>query len=548
MPCRRKMILRIFLFRILKAFRGTLLALLFMSMVIVAPAPAIATSPEVQEPEYGGTLHLGWHGKPAPLNPFNTTDTISGPVLHLIFNRLVRLDQKGEFEPDLARGWNISDDGLVYTFYLRENVKFHDGTPLTSKDVLNTFRLFTDSQVSLTFHKEFEVISGFRIPSDFVFQIILKEPFAPFLLTVWRVHITPAHLLKNKQDDLKSFIEHPIGTGPFVYSRREPDRILLSANQNYFESRPYLDHLEIKIFGSKAYVWSTFLRGGLDMLFYLDREDFQQIKNNPSLKLYRSFPIAGYRLAFNHRNPLLGDPKIRRAISLAINREEIMNALEEGEGILIDGSFHPESWAFNKQIKRIAYDPEQAKAILQEKGFIFRDGLLEREGMRFVLSLIVDERSAHLQRIAKMIRQELQEIGVITKFEIFKNQKDLNLFLETTGLYCYLFLFNTGLDPDHVKLYFSSRERFNYGHYSNLAVDDLFQRGRTFQDRGERKKIYDEIQTIFEKEMPAFSLYIPSVFHASSMRVANAEFLLGPFIPFHFFKEVFLVNEREGGD
>ena len=193
-----------------------------MLTLLAEPSLAVETQ-SLQTPRYGGTLRIPSYGTPAPLDPFNVTDTISSSLFDLIFSKLVRWNMKDgfqdNFEGDLAESWMVSQDGLTYTFYLRKGVKFHDGTPCTAEDVAYSFKLFSDPVVSPTYYRYFEKVEKWEILSDSVFRVKLKEPFSPFLFVIFKIRILPKHKLLNINRNLKSFIANPIGTGAFRFSR-----------------------------------------------------------------------------------------------------------------------------------------------------------------------------------------------------------------------------------------------------------------------------------------------------------------------------------------
>ena len=537
-----------FLFTESKKIAGVLVATLLMSSLHGSLSANLDLNSSLQG---SGTLHMGWYTKPAPMDPFNTVDTITVPLMELVFNKLVRFNSRGEFEGDLAQRWEISDDGLTYTFYLRRGVKFHDGTECTSKDVLKTFQLISDQETSPTFWRHFEMVREWRAPSDFIFEGQLKEPFSPFMLSLWRAKIVPEHRLRGGKKDLASFIQHPVGTGPFVYLEQEPSGDMhFKAYEDYFEGRPHLDEVAVKIFGDQSQLWSAFLRGEIDLITYLDRKNYQEIKNDPSFHIFRALSMSGYALMFNLKDEFLSEETIRKAIAYGINSEELVDHLEEGDGVLISGPFHPNSWAYDQAVKPQAYEPKKAMALLASDGFIQRDGIFERQGKKLFLNLLVDAKNDHLYRMAKLIRQQLQEVGIGISIKVFSNYQELSkkIYQNEASFQGYLFIFNTGLDPDIPATYWESSmpKPFNFGNYRNSEVDALFQVARKTQNQTDRARAYRQIHRIIARERPAVFLYMPYIFHAVSNELINAEPLLSaPFIPFYLLKDVSKVEVKE---
>ncbi|MBI3316470.1 MAG: ABC transporter substrate-binding protein [Candidatus Omnitrophica bacterium] len=522
---------RAFYAKVFFPVKGVLLAGLMIASAAVQPAYAAPSAVSSPKPRYGGTLYLGTHQKPAPLDPFNVTDTISAPLMDLIFNKLVRVSPSGEFEPDLAQRWEISKDGLTYTFYLRSGVKFHNGQECTSEDVLHSFRLMSDKNISPAFSKQFDRVKEWKIPSRYVFQAILKEPFSPFLVSIWRVSIVPKNQLIHTKDDLNVIAKSPIGTGPFIFEGEESNGSMrLRAYLNYFEGRPYLNQVSVQIFSSKKHVWSAFLRGDVDLVFYLDRDDFQEIRENSSFHVFTSLAPGGYMLLFNFKDERLKKRNLREAIRLAINCDEMRNKLEGDQGILIEGPFHPASWAYSSNIRVQRHPAESAARLLKEEGVSGLD-----------LNLLVSSENEHLMRMAKLIRQQLQEIGISLKIHTFSDYKELHsqVYQPNAPFQIFLTTFNNmDPDPDVVSHYFPGGS-FNLGNYENPEVSKGFEAARRMNDREERKITYHQLQETIAKDIPAVFLYIPYSFHASSKDIIPADNFFGPFIPFYLLRKLY---------
>ena len=277
------------------------------------------------------------------------------------------------------------------------------------------------------------------------------------------------------------------------------------------------------------------------MIFYLDPRDREALKGNPSFNLFRALAPGGYMLMFNLRDPLLSNPKIREALSLAVNRKEIIENLEGGAGVISKGPFHPNSSAYNPDIKPVDYNPLQALSLLEGEGFILQDGVLNKEGKKLILNLLVDSENEHLIRIAKMIRQQLQEIGIVSKIHFFSDYKELSqmVYSDHSTFEAYLFPFNTGTDPDVAAVYWQSSSPFNLGHYQNAEVDRLFQLARRAHNPLGRAGAYQKIHRIIAEERPAVFLYVPYVFYAVSKRVFNAEKLSASLVSLHLVKKVY---------
>ncbi|MCK5493160.1 MAG: ABC transporter substrate-binding protein, partial [Candidatus Omnitrophica bacterium] len=317
--------------------------ILMMPISISAKSNNSAKSKEV----YGGTLIWGICYKPTIINPLITTHSISMSLLDLIFNRLVRLNSKGEVSPDLAHSWNISGDGLIYTFYLRKGIKFHDGKECTAFDVKFTFEGILDDKNNSPFKSSFDLVKEFKVINPYVFRIILKAPSASFIYRLVQREIVPRHFFEDENSSTTNFNYHPIGTGPFKFKEwTREDRIILEYNPDYYEGRPYLDRIIVKTYEDARGLWFSLMCGAVDFTLFLEREDYEILKDDPSFRAY-SFPCDGYyALVYNLNDPVLADNKIRKAIAYGIDKENLTNRAAFGYGLECSAPFSSQSLGF----------------------------------------------------------------------------------------------------------------------------------------------------------------------------------------------------------
>jgi len=276
---------------------------------------------------YGGTLVWGVATEPTIINPILTTHSISMSLQDLIFNRLVRINGKGEIEPDLAKEWNVSEDGLVYTFYIREGVKFHDGVECTAKDVEFTYRQIIDPKNNSSFRSHFSLAKEFKAVSRYVFQIVLSEPF-PGLLTKLIREIAPKHILEGEDLYETSFNYYPVGTGPFKIDKwdRKTNQIELVSNHDYYEGRSYLDRVIIRTYSDFSKLWVALMRHKVDLVQFINSEDYKVVESDPTFKAYKVVGDLYFTIVYKLQDSILRDRKIREAIAQGIDIAEIINA------------------------------------------------------------------------------------------------------------------------------------------------------------------------------------------------------------------------------
>lgn len=496
-------------------------------LIMFMPAVIIAESIPKQEKPYGGTLVWGTRNKPSIINPLFTTSSVSMSLQDLIFNRLVRLNSKGEIEPDLAESWDISADGLVYTFHLRKGVRFHDGIECTAYDVKFTYDKILDPAVNSPFKVYFDLITDTQVMDKYTFRIILKKPSATFIYRLVR-EILPERLLKNA--DLKTcyFNFHPVGTGPFKFKDWSADnQIILEYNPDYYEGRPYLDKIVVRVYPDSRTLWTALMRGEVDYATFIEREDYEVIKNDLAFKSYAVPADIYYAIFFNTAGSLFADKRMREAVTCGIDRKGLIDEVAYGYGVECSGPFYPQCLGFNSQILPYEYSPKKSQALLKEAGWRDEDndGILEKDGEELELKVLVDSRSEIYQRIIMVARQQLQEVGIKIKVVLYSDDRELDReFLDKNRPQARLRLFLAGADPDQTKEDWSSKEpkiADKLWVYINKEVDELFSQGEIAQDKEERKGIYQKIHRIIYDEQPACFLYFPFVFHVVYAKFEN---------------------------
>lgn len=522
--------------------KKTFVGLLIFSLVLPALNVSAASIP------YGGTLTIGFDQAPKIMNPLLVQTSVSMGVIDLVFSRLVRCNEKGEIEPELAESWNISPDGLVYTFYLRRGVRFHDGVELTAEDVDYTYRKIIELGDACPYSHNLNVVDAFEVIGPYTFRITLKKRSAAFSYELRR-HILPKHLYAGS-DLLKSSLNYkPMGSGPFKFKEWNADHIMLEANPDYFEGRPYLDRVIYKIFGSKSEVWSALMRGESDMMVFMNVEDYEVTKQDGSFNAVAYPGQAQYALIYNLNDPLMKDARVRKALSYAINRQQLIERVEGGYGAESMGPFAPSSWAYNPRIKPDAYDSAKAKAMLKEAGWgnLDRDGILEKDEKSLVLRILIDSRQPKTKKIAMVLRQQLQEVGVKTLIQLYDTDKPV---FDVSGFQAYL-KFHLGAmpDPNEVVKDWHSKDTREGQIFKNKnsRIDRLIELGQAATSRQSRKIIYDHFQRVVHYGYFRSFLYFPYLFHATSRKIENAGVYFNLYMPDQNIRRFYLSSQKEEG-
>ncbi len=500
----------------MKRLFGALFIILFLLLTLVFSTET--KSPSRPEVAYGDALVVGSIGEPSILIPMLAGDSASHEVAGLIFNGLVKYAPDLSIVGDLADSWDISEDGLTITFHLRKGVKWTDGVEFTSEDVLFGFRTITDDKTPTPYKEDFLQVARAEAPDPYTFRVHYREVFAPALGSWGNLPILPKHLLQGKDITKTPFGRNPVGMGPFILQKWEPgQRLVLKANPDYFEGRPYLDYYIYRIIPDQATMFMELKAGGVDMmgltpLQYTRQTNTPFFKKNFSKYKYPTF-VYTY-LGFNLKHPFFQDKRVRQAIAYAIDKEEIIDVVLFGLGRIATGPYVPGTWPYNPNVKRYPYDPEKAKRLLKEAGWrdTDGDGIVDKDGHPFEFTILTNMGNSLRERTATIIQWRLKQIGIKVNIRLLEWSTFINEFIDKRRFEAVILGWSIGLDPDQYDIWHSSKtgpKEFNFVSYKNSEVDQLLERGRRTFDIEKRKKAYYRIQEILAEDQPYVFLYVP---------------------------------------
>ena len=491
---------------------------------------ASADHPTPDDARYGGTVVLGNIGELT--DGMNSAVTSSyyprAHQMYLNLMPLIRYDQEAVPQPYLAESWEVSPDNTEITFHVRQDVFWHDGEQTDAHDVAFTYRTVTNPATAFPLSAYLEHYdkseSGVEIVDDFTVKIRLN-PHAE-LLDFWTlVGILPEHLLGDvppaqlKQHPYGS--QCPVGNGPFVFSAHIPqDRWVFSANPAFPDAlggRPFVDRYIYRIIPEQTTLLTELLIEGVDVYIRPRTDQAQQILDGQNVDLLR-FPWREYAfVAWNARRPQLSDARVRRAITLGTNRAEIAEAILRGYGIVANSGVPPFHWAFDPEVHDEAvYDPDAAKALLDDAGWIDRDGDGIREnvdGLRLAFSIKYNTGNQQRQDIAEIMQSQLAEIGMEVRPQVVEMATML-MQINTPGLRDFDGVAISAIEPfrlDHTDRFHSSslEEPWAYAGTNNPEIDQLLERLGTTVEREEAKPIWAEYQRLITVEAPYTYFYFP---------------------------------------
>jgi len=510
--------------RAIAAILGLLLAMLACAGADRDEGPAAAREGQ-GVPATGDILVEGSIGDASNLIPLLATDSASHSISGLIFNGLVKYDRDLNIVGDLAESWDISKDGLVITFRLRKGVRWHDGRPFTADDVLFTYRLTVDPKTPTAYAGDFLKVKKAEVLDPYTFRVTYDKPFAPALMS-WSASVMPRHLLEGTDVTRSPLARHPVGTGPYRFKEwKTGQKIVLVANPDYFEGRPYLDGRVVRVIPDMATLFLELRARGIDHMGLTPLQYTRQTETRyfrTHFRKYRYLAFAYTYMGFNLENPMFADRRVRQALAHAVDKGELIDGILLGLGKEATGPFKPGTWQYNPNVRRYPHDPKKALALLAEAGWrdTDGDGILDKDGRRFEFELLTNQGNEVRAKTAEIVQRRLAEVGISVKIRIIEWAAFIKEFINKRRFDAVILGWTIPMDPDLYDVWHSSKtgpSELNFVSYRNPEVDALLERGRGTFDRAERKRCYDRIQEILAEDQPYIFLYVPDalpIFHA----------------------------------
>jgi peptide/nickel transport system substrate-binding protein len=481
---------------------------------------------------YGDTIIEGTIGDANTLLPVLASDSASSEINGLVYSSLVRYDKDLKIEGELAESWEISADNLTITFHLRPGVTWHDGTPFTAEDVLFTYRLYIDPKTPTAYAEQYRQVATAEVLDPTTFRVSYRQPLAKALISWGELSVLPRHLLEGEDVTKSPLARHPVGTGPFRFVEWKPgEKIVLEANSDYFEGRPYLDRVVYRIIPDESTMFLELQAGGLDTMG-LNPIQYQTQTDSPAFKRqfvkYRYPAFAYTYLGYNLNRPLFQDKRVRQALSYAINKKEIIEGVLLGLGQESTGPYKPGTWPYNAAVKRYPYDPERARTLLAEAGWTDSDGdgILDKDGKPFAFTIVTNQGNDQRVKSGEIIQRRFREIGVDVKLRVIEWASFLNEFINPGNFDATILGWTVPIDPDGYNVWHSSKtgpRELNFVGFKNAEVDELLEKGRRTLETAERKQYYDRFQEILAEEQPYTFLYVPDALPVVANRFQGIE-------------------------
>ncbi len=497
-----------------KINRPALLLMAFLINLLVLSCSSEGEKKTSGEPKHGGTMVIGITGDVDSFNPLYAETATAQELNHLMLLGLADLDDKAEFVPEIAERWEHSDDYLKLTYYLRKDARWSDGNPITAADVKFTYDLLMDPQVASPRQADIGMIEKVVVVDSHTVTFRFSEAY-PSQIFNTAGEILPEHILKDvDRSALRGhrFGRNPLASGPFRLNKWVRQQYIeLVPNEQYFGDRPYLDKLIFKIVPDQTTLLMQLESGEVDMMSGIPPAEVARLKQkNDNIEIHQVSGRVYYYIGYNQKNEIFRDKQVRRALTMAIDRQKMIDALLYGYGRKSLGPLPPiVEWAYNESVEEIPFDPEKARASLNNLGWTDSDsdGILDKNGKPFKFDLITNTGNQIKADAAVVVQDQLGKIGVKVNIQMLEwnnfidhlQSHDFDACLNSLSSSYYI-------DPTPV-FHSTATNLFNATYYSNPEVDKLIETGREEMDRTKAANIWRDFQQLIYEDQPYTFLF-----------------------------------------
>jgi peptide/nickel transport system substrate-binding protein len=491
-------------------------------------------------PRSGGRLVVGTPRQPDSLHPWLASTVAAFDVLEGVMDGLLRYTAEGRLRPALAEGFSISDDGLTYTFTLRQDVRFHNGEPFTGEDFVAAWELSQDREFDALSTLGWQKVESVDLPDEATLVVTTTEPYAPFLSTVATTYLCPrAALAEGVASFREVFASAPVGTGPFRVTGWEPGgRVSLARWEDYWGEPAHLEGIDYRVLPGPDRLLAALAAAEIDLAGgagAIPPARVDEAMAIPGLTVFRHGTMNWQHIDLKQLG-FLRETSVRQALDFATPRERIIAEILSGRAIPAFADQSPESWAYDETLRPRPFNPERAASLLDEAGLLAgADGVRQRDGKRFEIDLWGVQEDEQARAILEMIAAEWNAIGVSTLTQ-YAPSEDLwgplgyQFSDRMTGC---LYTWTNANDPDDLFYWHSSQipvspgsaggnmPAFFYPYEFQEEIDDLTANAASTLDLAQRQDIYGEIQDLLLKEVPVIFLYWEEAFPTARTNVGG---------------------------
>jgi peptide/nickel transport system substrate-binding protein len=514
------------------------LTLVVVAVLLLTQQPSL--NPILPEPASGGIYTEALVGSFGRLNSLlDLNNPADRDVDRLLFSSLLRFDSRGIPQPDLAESWGVSADGTIYNVTLRADAAWHDGSPVTSEDVLFTLNLLRSeySAYSADVRAMWDRVEITRLDEKNI-KFVLPEPFVPFL-DYLTFGILPEHLLKTvSADQLENadFNLSPVGSGPYrldhlMVENGQITGIVLAVSENYYGQVPFVQQIVFRYYPSAQTALEAYQAGEVLGISQVTLDILASALSEPNLSFYSSRMPRLTLILLNLGDdqwPFFQDKKVRNALMLGLNRQWMVDSLLQGQGIVADSPILPGTWAYYDGVEHIGFDPDTAAAQLKAAGYVLppNSSVRAKDNVSLSFTMAYPDDGLHTQ-LAQAIQQNWAAIGVEVKLQPVSYDSLLNDYLTTRTYQAALvdLDLSRSYDPDPYPFWHQAEITGgqNYSQWDNRTASEYLENARVVADPDMRARLYRNFQVVFARELPALLLYYPVYTYTVDQRVQGVQ-------------------------
>ncbi len=452
---------------------------------------------------------------------------------HLLSSRSFELTVAGDSAPVIAAleaefgtgqeakgSWEVVESATAINepevrFFLRDDVRWHDGEPFTAEDVAFTYRMIMDESIASARRSDYELLADVEVIGPHEVLARYRRPYSP-ALNSWMIGLLPKHILDGKPSTwwAENFNRAPIGTGPFKFDEwRTNEFIRLTRNEDYYLGAPNLESVVLRTIPDPVTMRLAFETGQVDF-WQIPSHAVANMEDEEKFEIFSS-PSPSYDyVGWNLRRPIFQDIKVRQAMAHAVNVDAIIEFVLYGHGTRSTGMYPPQVWFFNDAVKPFPYDPERAKELLAEAGWTpGPDGILEKDGKPFSFYLITNQGNEVRKDIATLVQADLRKIGIDVQIQIYEWAVFISQYVNTGDFDAVVLGWSLGYDFDQFTIWHSSQTnpgQLNFVGYENAAVDRWLNELRSEFDTDRIKEIAGNLQAKIYEDQPYLFVHVPS--------------------------------------
>lgn len=458
---------------------------------------------------------MGW--EPVSFYPLRGLDSASYYAQSLVYEGLVRYDERMRIVPGLAESFSVSENGLVYRFKLRRGLRFSTGEGIAVPDVVASIKLAADRQSPYYF--DYEDIASVRGEGQADVVVELRKPCAPLISRMVELRILPERLLKLADHGRSVLSRQPVASGPFALaSWQSAAELVFEANRYYWGPAPSTKRLVWRVIPDPSLL-ALALKGGEIDVGQVDARSASFLSKSPHIALARFSGSRTIYLGFNTARKPFDDSRVRQAIARSIDVAEIIKGIYRGLASPASTDFLTGGWACHSALRPWPYAPALAAESLAESGFVRRDGTWVKDGRRLCFSILTVR---DYRDVAELVGQYLARSGIMTETQIVDFSTLRQSYLNRGAFDAVLWSRSVGPDPECV-LAWHSRGRLNFSRFRDRRLDDALEAGRVTTSRAARQKAYWLAQEILCREVPCVFLLHPDLLIAHDRRITNVE-------------------------